>query len=225
MDLLRLLSHLPLVGRSAKERMKERDRTPLQVQLETFERFGIRLNPGAKLEDIFESWGGPESFELNPYGSLYGALGSEPEHDESAPLANQIWYFDTESLIEERDYERLLMNIGRISGGELVFGNINMDYQDDNEHDPLVRLSFDLNGSHQQWTIRHFWDWSSAAFLSPLNDYASNSNLQGRLVWDRSCGDDWTLGWHTPEQIRSLRALGVDITEITPTVTARKRVR
>jgi hypothetical protein len=224
MDLLRLYSRLPLVGRYAREKMKERDRVPLRVQLETFERLGIRLNPGARLEDLFDTWGSPESFELNPYERLYSALGDAPELDESAPFTNQIWYFGVESLVEERDYERLLENIGRISGGELTFGSIDMDYQDD-EHDPLVKLRFDLNGIRQQWTIRHFWDWNSAAFLSPLNDFARDNNLQGRLVWDRSWGDDWTLGWHTPEQIRALQSLGVDITEVTPTVTARKYVR
>lgn len=203
-----------LRGRNAKS-----TKVPLETQIQAFEQLGIKLNPGIKMEEMLDLWS-RETLESDPYRSLYCAFGSSREVDPDTHFSIQIWYFDIESLIEGIEYDRLLTSIGRISGGELRFSSIKTDYQD-SESDPVVVLTFDLNGNHNRWTIHPYSDWGTPAFLAPLNEHARKQGLHGRLVWNRSGGDDWALGWHTPQRILDLLKLGVDIVEVAPGVTAR----
>lgn len=196
-------------------------RVPLDVQLAAFEHLGLRLRPGVTKEDLFNIW--PlESLEKFPYQYLYSAFGDCDEMDENAHFSDRIWYFDTEGVIEELEYDKLLANIARISGGDLKISNIKTEYKED-ETDPVAIVTFELNGSRFNWTIHQYTDWNSAAFLTPINSYAQKHGLRGRLVWNRSWGQDWALGWHTPEQIKGLQELGVTIEEVSPTITARPR--
>ncbi|GEM_PF-3692253 len=173
-----------LFGSGAKDRPPAR--VPFDVQMQAFEQIGIRLNPGITKDDLFDIFA-LETLESDPHDSLYAALGSARELDEDAHFTNQIWYFDTEGIIESLEYERLLRNIGRISGAELRFSNVKVEYRDD-ETDPVATVTFDLNGSQLRWTIHPFSDWDTPAFLTPINEYARSHGLKGRLTWNRSRG-------------------------------------
>ena len=206
-------------GRHGGRRTHEK--VPLDVQLKEFERLGIKMNEGATIQDLTNCWP-RESLEADPYNSLYSAFGFAQEVPPNLYFCNQIWSFDTEGMIEGMEYDTLLKQIGRISGGELQFGYVSAEYKEDDAN-PEVTIAFDLNGTRFSWTINPYKDWNSPAFLAELNDFARKQGLKGRLIWNRSWGQDWTLGWHTPEQISALQRLGVDIVEVDPGVTSRPR--
>jgi len=200
---------------------KPEQKVPLDVQLRGFERVGIKLGEGVTTQDVLSIWP-KQSLESDPYNSLYSVFGFFQQAWPNAPLCNQIWSFDTKSVIERQDYDWLLKNIGRISDEELQFGYISVT-PDGDEKDPVAIVAFDLNGKRFSLDIHLRKDWNSAAFLWQLNQLAEEQGLKGRLVWNRSWGPQWTLGWHTPEQIRGLRELGVDIEEVSSGISPRPR--
>ncbi|HMV09527.1 MAG TPA: hypothetical protein PK325_09835 [Cyclobacteriaceae bacterium] len=180
-----------------------------EEQLETFKHLGFILNPGIDTADITRWAGGHKEFEDHPYQLMYQALGSINELEPWISLTNRCWDFDLEAIEDHGAYVYIMENISRITNGDLVFKDI-QDYVDIEEGKAWV--SFTCNGDNYKWDLRVDDDWTDGELFDKVQALAQKYKTNGKFTFFNTGGQDFVLGYHTPEELEKIRkATGLDI--------------
>lgn len=180
-----------------------------EEQLETFKQLGFILNPGINTADINRWGGGHKEFEDHPYQLMYQTLGSTLEREPWTPLTDKCWYFDLEAIEGHGAYVNIMENISRITNGDLVFKDI-QDYIDIEEGKAWV--SFMCNGDNYKWDLKVDNDWADGDVFDKVQALAQKYKTNGKFTFFNTGGQDFVLGYHTPEELEKVRkATGLDI--------------
>jgi hypothetical protein len=169
--------------------------------LETFKNLGFTLNPGVTIEDIREICD-PDNSRRNPYEELYSAFGKTIEREPWTPICNKCWDFDTEFIEGNGSYIEILKNVSRLTNGELGFENL-QDHVDIQNKSAWV--SFRCNGEDFKWDLKVKNDWADETLFSKIQELAVKNATQGRFTYYQLFGQDFVLGFLTPEEFQKFR--------------------
>jgi hypothetical protein len=194
---------------SAARTSGDRSNPSFQEQLDTFLKLGFTLNQGIEISDINRWQGGLKEFEDLPYHLLYQTLGQTIERKPWTPITNDCWNFDLEAITDPGAYVDVMQNISRITKGDLVFENledhVNIDLG-------TAWVSFTCNGDTYRWELKVQDDWADADLFDKVQELAIKYNLRGRFTYFNTGGQDFVLGYHSPEELASIReSTGLDI--------------
>lgn len=173
-----------------------------EKQLETFQKLGFVLNEGVSLTD-FDRW--PEGFkwyEESPYELMYITLGQTVEQEPWTPLTNQCWNFDLEAIDGNGDYVYIMENVSRITNGELQFKELK-DFVDLEAE--IAWVSFICNGDPYKWKLKVDGDWADGSLFDRVQALTINYQTSGKFTFFNSGGQDFVLGYCTPEQLEQIR--------------------
>jgi hypothetical protein len=180
-----------------------------EQQLETFKQLGFVLNPGVDTSDINRWQGGYKEFEKQPYHLMYQTLGQTIEREPWTPLTNKVWDLDLEAIEDHGAYIDIMKNISRITHGDLVFEDLK-DYVDIDEGRAWV--SFTCRGDHYKWDLKVDDDWADGDLFDRVQELTSKYNTKGKFTFFNTGGQDFVLGYSTPEELERIRkATGLDI--------------
>lgn len=180
-----------------------------EQQFETFKRLGFILTPGTDTSDINRWPGKHKEFEDLPYHLMYQTLGQTIERAPWTPLTNNVWDFDLEAIEDHGAYIDIMKNISRITNGDLVFEDLK-DYVDIEEGKAWV--SFKCNGDNYKWDLKVDDDWADGDLFDKVQELSDKYKTKGKLTFFSTGGQDFVLGYCTPEELRKLRqATGLDI--------------
>jgi hypothetical protein len=187
----------------------ERSKPSFQEQLDTFLKLGFKLNQGIEISDINRWPGGLKEFEDPPYHLLYQTLGQTIERKPWTPITNDCWNFDLEAITDPGAYVGVMHNISRITKGDLFFENLE-------DHVSLEQgiawVSFTINGDMYKWDLKVEDDWADADLFDKVQELAIKYNARGRFTYFNTGGQDFVLGYYTPEKLTSIRqSTGLDI--------------
>lgn len=148
----------------------------LDTQVEVLRELGLEI-PEELTDALREQM---ESYEYGslytegyPYVSLLSALGM-PKRDtgtwEITEYSDQAYWFDFEGWDISTDYLEILKGVQAISGGEIVFTEMeeNTDDVDWEKGTGTIQVSFLLNGRPCEYIARMEYDWIDPGFLTYL---------------------------------------------------------
>jgi hypothetical protein len=173
----------------------------IMEQLETFEALGLILNEGIDRKEIVEMANAFHAENTAPYATLYVLLGCDSDIS-GLPFTNFCWDFDTEAIEDYGSYVHIVSNISRITKGELIFENIE-DYVDLEEEKAWV--SFICRGDKYKWNLAVDDDWVDGSLFDRMQELATYYNTKGKFTYYNTGGQDFVLGFHTPEELEKIR--------------------
>jgi len=178
--------------------------TTIEEQLATLVRCGVRLEDPEPLPAILEEWT-REQLEAEPFGLLLLALGNA-----DAPLATNLWHFDTECIEDHGAYATIASRLQLMAGDDLPLTDID-DHVDIEEGE--ARLSFTLDGQRHDWTCLVEDDWVDPAILSKFAALLAARKTGRRFTYLDLGGQDCLLGCFTDAERKMLSAaVGRDFT-------------
>ena len=173
----------------------------VQEQMETFEALGFVLNEGIDRTEIIKMAEAFHAEKSKPYANLYAVLGC-PSEESNIPFTNYCWDFDTEAIEDHGSYVHIVDNISRITRGELMFENIE-DYVGIEEGNAWV--SFTCRGDNYKWDLAVNNDWVDENLFYKMQQLAVKYNTKGKFTFYDTRGQDFVLGFHTPEELERIR--------------------
>lgn len=180
-----------------------------EMELETFTQLGFTLNSGVNISDILEMYEDQAEFEEQPYSLLYQILGLTIEREPWTPITNKCWNFDLEAIEDNGGYVDIMTNIARITNGDLLFENL-QDYVNIDEGKAWV--SFTCKGDRYKWDLRVDNDWADGDLFDKVQALAEKYKTNGRFTFFNTGGQDFVLGYCSPEEHQRLRqATGLEI--------------
>lgn len=193
---------------------KRRKHIPLEEQLDTLARCGIRPLPGRTVDELLESFE-REQYEEDPFALLLTMLGAEVETGESAgePFSDAVWTFDTECIEDHGAYVHIAERMRDLARGDLPIEGI-ADYVDVDEG--VAWLSFRLDGRVQRWDATVNNDRVDPAVLSRFAALLASRRTPRRYTYLDLGGQACLLGCATEPQLAQLRrATGLDVQWLT----------
>lgn len=189
---------------------------PIEEKWETLMNLGFALNAGITKQDLLDNEDWKTIFEEdpfdeeNPYESLYFALGDFFEREEdSIPLTNHLWHFDTECIDDPNAYTWIMENLSRLSRGELVLTDIESQVDFENE---TAWVAFTVNGDQYKWDLVVYNDWVDDLLFGELVELTDTYNTKGKYTILPG-GQDMVIGYETPENLeRICEVTGLDVT-------------
>ncbi len=184
----------------------------IQEQYETFKQLGFVLNDGIDFSEVLKLCPTNYTAKEPPYHHLYIILGQSTEAEPWTPFTNQCWNFDIEAIEDHGSYIDILNNISRITNGELVFENVE-DYVDIDEETAWV--SFTCRGDKYKWDLVVDNDWTDGRLFDKIQELTVKYNTKGKFTYFNTYGQDFVLGFHTPEALDKIRqATGLEIVRL-----------
>jgi len=173
----------------------------LEQQLQNLEGCNIRLNPGFSVETLLQEFS-RSKFEERPYvGAIISMAGEDPK---GAPLSNNLFHLDTESIEGTGSYAHIAERMRDLSQGELPIQNIR-DHVDHDNGDAWV--AFELHGETIEWHARVKDDWIDPEILSKFCALLAGQNGARRYTYFDLKGQDCIIGCATEEDLRKLRKM------------------
>ena len=185
----------------SKRNMSGNKSLSVQEQLTNLEALGFILNEGIDRSEIIDMAEALHAETSAPYSTLYAVLGCLSE-ESGIPFTNQCWDFDTEAIEDHGAYVDIVDNISRITKGELQFENIE-DYVDVEEEKAWV--SFTCRGDNFKWDLAVDNDWVDGRLFDSMQELAVNYKTKGKFTYYNTGGQDFVLGFHTPEELEKIR--------------------
>lgn len=109
----------------------------------------------------------------------------------------QAYWFDWEAMDVEGDYEDILRGVEKISGGEIAFGQIDVDSSrvDWEWGEGSIRLSFVCCGKPFEIEVRVENDWLDPSLIDKLNRVIEQSGAagEGRRIYACDDGGQGTI--------------------------------
>ena len=184
-----------------KRNAKANESLSVKEQLETLEILGLILNEGIDRSEIIEMAEALHAENAAPYTILYAVLGCTSE-ESGMPFTNHCWDFDTEAIEDHGAYVDIVENISRITKGEFKFENIE-DYVDLEEE--IAWVSFSCRGDKYKWDLEVDNDWVDGRLFDKMQELAVKYNTNGKFTYYNTGGQDFVLGFHTPEELERIK--------------------
>ncbi|HEX6335216.1 MAG TPA: hypothetical protein VFZ78_13375, partial [Flavisolibacter sp.] len=125
------------------------------------------------------------------------------------PLTNKVWNLDAEAIEDHGDYVDIMSNLSRLTNGELAFENLS-DYVSIDERRAWVR--FTCRGETYKWDLKIDDDWVDGTLFDRVQELAEKYKTTGRFTFYHTGGQDFVVGYATPEELAALRrATGLDV--------------
>ena len=184
-----------------KKNKKANKSLSVEEQLETLQALGFILNEGIDRIEIIEIAETLNAKNTEPYTILYAVLGCLSE-ESGIPFTDHCWDFDTEAIEDHGAYVEIVDNISRITRGALRFENVE-DYVDIEEE--IAWVSFTCEGDNYKWDLIVDDDWVDARLFDKMQELAVKYNTKGKFTYYNTGGQDFVLGFHTPEELEKIR--------------------
>jgi len=176
---------------------------------EIFQTLDYRLNHGVEKSDVSYSYAELSEFGLPPLSMTYQILGLTIEREPWTPITNKCWTFDLEAIEDHGAYIDIMENISRITNGDLIFKDLK-DYVDIEAGKAWV--SFTCNRDTYKWDLKVDNDWADGDLFDRVQDLAKKYNTQRKFTYFNTGGQDFVLGYSTPDELDKIRkATGLNI--------------
>lgn len=117
-------------------------------------------------------------------------------------IPDLTWYFDVELWNLENPYEEILLGLNTILKGQLIFSKIEDGFDVSKS---AFDLKYSLNENDYEVSLKVSNDWLDGFFFEHLEDIISEQELNSKLHFLYTGGQDISLIFLTDEQAKALR--------------------
>jgi len=175
---------------------------PLEEQISTVSKFGIRLLPDRKVDELLIARG-REEYESEPFTLLLTMMGSQVEEPPWGRwFSDDIWHFDTECIEGNGSYVRIAERLAVLAKGQLPIQNPR-DHVDIEAGKAWIE--FQLNGESQRCNLVVEDDWVDPAIFGWFASLLERRRSPGRYMYFNLDGQDCLIGFATPVLLKQLR--------------------
>lgn len=197
-----LISSALLAAGSASTFAKP-DAVPLEQQLETLGRLGLKLNDGITIDDLLYSFS-REEYERRSYSLLLFALGIDVEREPwGRPICSRAWNFDLESIGGTGDYVRFVRRCCDVAGLPRDHFSGLSDLVDRETGDAWLKY-VRPDGEHRQWKAKILGRWADPKLVAGV---LTDLQTSDRFFYFKDNGQAMVLFFLTPATAAEINRL------------------
>lgn len=174
---------------------------PLEEQLSTLARCGIRMKESLTVEDLLKVES-REMYERYPFDTLLMVLGSEEFRGHGSRAgSDDVRHLDTECIEDHGDYSGLIRDIEPMWKGDLPLEGVR-DFFDPDEGEAWVELQ--LAGQSHRLDLAVDDDWLDDRLFAWLSSLLAQHGSDRRMTYLAPNGQSFSLGCLTDRECEEL---------------------